>query len=214
MKKTFLLISLAFLEGLLVSPSSGQEIKVEDSGLLEVQQSQNGWNSRERVFVKKNGVDKTPAAVDQRNRQSPLSSAGTFPADSHRRPDLPSVRATRAQGYVFSRGSSKTRRQAQSTDLNLTSNPKTKVTVTTTTGPLEIIRNGPTSSKGAGRTGPGAIRRPVGVSLDPAVAARSRVPIVKHTQNPKPSINQNSSASSYAASYGAYDPNAKKKRNY
>jgi len=213
MKKTFLAISLVFLNGLLPAPSSGQEIKVEDAGLMEVQQSQNGWNSKERQFVKTPAGEKKPAVSEAHARQAPVVPGRTPPADSRGRPDVPAVRSTRAQGYMLNRGSSKTRKQAQSRDANLNAGSGVKTTVTTITGPLEIIRNGPTSSKGAGRTGTGAIRVPLGTSRGNEVGAPKNMPIAKPVQKPR-SSSQNSPSSSYAASYGAYDPNAKKKRNY
>jgi hypothetical protein len=213
MKKTLLAVSLIFLNGLFLGPSSGQEIKAESDGLMEVQRSQNGWNSKERQSVKTPAGEKKPGVSEPNARHVPVLPGRTPSADSRGRPDLPAVRSTRAQSYMLNRGSSKTRKQAQSRDANLNAGSSVKTTVTTITGPLEIIRNGPTSSKGAGRTGTGAIRVPLGTGRGNEIGAPKNMPSVKQVQKPRPP-SQNSSTSSYAASYGAYDPNAKKKRNY
>ena len=176
--------------------------------------TQNSFAPRDRNVGQASSVEKKPLAENLRQR-IPLP-AGTANI-ARGRPDLPVVRATRAQGYVVSRGSSKTRKQAHSNVIGVNPNPNVKTVVTTTVGPLEIIRNGPTSSKGAARTGTGASRMPFTapnrmLEVEP-VYTRSKPKAVRRVQKPKPPT-QTLDPPTYAASYGAYDKNAKKKRNY
>lgn len=216
MKKTFLAISLVFLGMACVRPSHAQELKADDANFPEPQQSRGSFTPKERNLVQATS-ERKPLAADPRVRQTAPSPSATPNSALRRRPELPAVRSPRAQTYVVSRGSNKTRKQAQSHDMNPNASPNVKTVVTTTVGPLEIVRNGPTSSKGALRTGPGAIRMPLTVpnrSFDgERVIAKSKAYVEKRALKPKPPT-QSSSASPYAASYGAYDQNAKKKRNY
>jgi hypothetical protein len=218
MKNTFLVISaifLGFLLGFLSAPrgAQSQEIKVEKTNLIEVQQTQNGWNPQERVFVKAPPLQPEQQKGSSRSVPQQVGQPRVGPAQpigQGARPALPAVRAPRAHGYMMNRGSSKTRRQVQSAN-----GVTTTITTTTTTTPPMVIQSSGSSSKGAFRTQQGAVHAPI-VQNSNRAAEFERISKLK-TAKPKrvkTKVNDSAGEPSYAASYGAYDPNAKKKRNY
>jgi len=208
MKKTSLAFSIAAMLVLILhGAASAQQVKytVEQTNLIEIKQTQNGWQKKEPLYVN------TPPQQPQKPKRTMAQPAphGGPPNGS---PSLPSVKAPLSQQYLLNRGSGKTRKGSRSPD------EVPGLQNAAGGGAAKPANSAPPAANNQPVRTPAKVRNVYSTQPKAWTTGTKRVTWTEDlgrkqpVKKSKPKSPQQST--DYAASYGAYDPHAKKKRNY